>query len=60
MISRKDHNEMVLRGDTKPRVVNFGSFERPQYVAWTPVWEGPPRPDYAAAVADLRDKAKSI
>lgn len=25
------------------------------YIAWTKTWEGPARPDYAAALADLRD-----
>jgi hypothetical protein len=30
------------------------------YVAWTPTWEGPPRPDYPAAMADLRDRVESV
>lgn len=25
-----------------------------KYVAWTRTWEGPARPDYPAALADLR------
>lgn len=28
------------------------------YVAWTKTWEGPVRPDFPAAVADLRDRVE--
>lgn len=55
IISQKDHAESVLAGDHRPRIVNFGSFESPRYIAWTPTREGPPRPDWSAAHADLLD-----
>jgi hypothetical protein len=29
------------------------------YYGWTPVWEGPPRPDFLAARADLLDFMRS-
>lgn len=59
-ISQKDHAERLHAGDDSPRVVNFGSFDRPKYVAWTLEWEGPGRFDYAAALADLRDKQDTL
>jgi hypothetical protein len=41
--------------DTTPRVVEHNTCTSDAaYVAWTPTKEGPARPDYAAALADLR------
>lgn len=36
----------------QPTVRKIGQW----YVAWTPTWEGPARPDYMAASADLLDR----
>jgi hypothetical protein len=56
-----DHWSAIRADDTSPRVVQHSN--RPPsewlYVAWTPVWEGPARPDYAAALADLNDKLRA-
>lgn len=51
-----EHLAAFNRGDHRPRVV-----QRPDvhgemvHVAWTPTREGPPRFDWPAAFADLRD-----
>ena len=51
-----EHLTLLDKGDISPRVI-----ERPSaycgvsYYGWTPTDEGPPRPDHAAAFADLRD-----
>jgi hypothetical protein len=53
-----DHFAAIRRGDIAPRVVLHDN--RPPrdwlYVAWTPAWEGPARPDHNAAAADLRER----
>jgi hypothetical protein len=58
----KEHWAKLQSGDISPRVVLHNN--RPScdwcYVAWTPIWEGPPRPDYAAALADLNDRLRGI
>jgi hypothetical protein len=51
-MTKQQHALAVLAGDIKPRVFQDAA----GYVAWTPTWEGPPRPDYAAACADLADR----
>lgn len=49
----EEHWARLATGDIAPRVVEYpGSW----YVAWTPIWEGPARPDWLAALADLNDK----
>jgi len=55
-----EHLQRLDGQDYSPRVI-----ERPNvhgetiYYGWLPVWEGPPRPDWAAAHADLRDFLES-
>ena len=52
----KEHCDRFLAGDYSPRVVEFNHREgHLLFRAWTPTAEGPARPDYAAAMADLRD-----
>jgi hypothetical protein len=51
MVTKQEHGAAVVAGDKKPRVF----CDAGKYVAWTPTREGPARPDYAAAQADLRD-----
>lgn len=41
----------LLTGLIKYAIVHHGN----QYVAWTRTWEGPARPDWAAAWADLSE-----
>ena len=50
-MTANDHYRAVMNGDIAPRVVQHSW----GYVAWFPNWEGAPRPDYAAAMADLND-----
>jgi len=50
-VTKREHIQKVIAGDHRPRVVQHGEY----YVAWTPTREGPARPDYAAARADLRN-----
>jgi hypothetical protein len=49
----REHLDKIENGDHRPRVVQHSNG---RYVAWFPTWEGPARPDYAAAYADLQDK----
>ena len=51
----REHIDKVFAGDIRPRVVEH---ESSRYVAWFPTWEGPARPDYAAAFADLNDRKR--
>lgn len=57
-MTRHEHWAKISAGDISPRVVLHDN--RPPsewlYVAWTPTWEGPARPDYQAAAADLCEK----
>ncbi len=52
-----EHLKLLDGQDYRSRII-----ERPLndgtigFYAWTPSWEGPIRPDYTAAAADLRDK----
>jgi hypothetical protein len=55
---RADHWALLQAGDIAPRVVEHDNRRPSLYVAWTPVWEGPARPDYAAALADLNDRMR--
>jgi hypothetical protein len=50
-MSKQDHAILVLGGDTRPRIFK----DQGGYVAWTATNEGPLRPDFAAAAADLLD-----
>jgi hypothetical protein len=50
-MTKREHLDRVFAGDIRPRVVEHNW----KYVAWTPTKEGPARPDYAAAYADLQD-----
>ena len=43
---------MLLAGEWASAVLKRDG----KYVAWTRVWEGPARPDYPAARADLLDR----
>lgn len=56
-MTRFEHFMKLLAGNQSPRVVLYDN--RPPaewcYVAWTPTWEGPARPDYQAAAADLHE-----
>ena len=55
-----EHFAKLQNGDISPRVVLHDN-RAPStwlYVAWTPTWEGPARPDYQAAAADLADKLR--
>lgn len=45
----------LLTGLIKRAVVRHGN----QYVAWTRTWEGPARPDYPAAAADLAERPRA-
>jgi hypothetical protein len=54
----REHLYKISSGDIRPRVVEHSGFSL--YVAWTPTWEGPPRPDYAAAHADLMDRLRGV
>jgi hypothetical protein len=55
----EQHLARISAGDITPRIVERNTCtSNATYVAWTPTWEGPPRPDYAAALADLRDRAR--
>lgn len=60
-MTRQEHFAKLQAGDISPRVVLHDN--RPPsewlYVAWTPTWEGPARPDYRAAAADLRDHGET-
>lgn len=49
----REHLDKVFAGDIRPRVVEH---KNRRYVAWFPTWEGPARPDYAAAYADLVER----
>jgi len=52
----QEHIRWVLSGNLTPRVVEYNTCtSRAAYIAWTPLREGPARPDYAAALADLND-----
>jgi hypothetical protein len=52
----REHYDKLRSGDIMPRVVeHHAGTSDARYVAWTPVWEGPARWDYAAALADLRE-----
>lgn len=51
MSAREDAIQALLSGKIDRAVIQDGKL----WIAWTKTWEGPPRPDYAAASADLRD-----
>jgi hypothetical protein len=58
-VTLQEHLNRVASGDISPRVVCHDRGRAPRdwlYVAWTPVWEGPARPDYQAAQADLSER----
>jgi hypothetical protein len=56
-IVRELVQELLSPEDRLSGKVKFGIFKKNNlYVAWTKVWEGPGRPDHAAAEADLRDR----
>lgn len=58
-----EHYQLLELADISPRVVCYDKYangsNRPPskwfYIAWTPTKEGPSRPDYQAAHADLRE-----
>lgn len=52
----REHLDKVFAGDIRPRVVER---KASRYVAWFPTWEGPARPDYAAAFADLIERSRA-
>lgn len=57
----REHLNRVFAGDIRPRVVEHTrhlEHKASRYIAWFPTWEGPARPDYAAAFADLLDHNK--
>ena len=60
-MTRAEHLSRVLAGDITPRVVCHDNRPPSQwlYVAWIPTWEGPARPDYQAAAADLNERLKT-
>jgi len=56
-VRNKEHCELILAGDWSPRVIEVTSKREAclLFYAWTKSREGPPRYDYPAAAADLRD-----
>lgn len=55
----REHLDKVTFGNIAPRVVEHPARragDGARYVAWFPTWEGPARPDYAAAFADMADR----
>jgi hypothetical protein len=44
----------LLTGLIKFAIVRHGD----KYVAWSRTWEGPARPDFAAAAADLAERKR--
>jgi hypothetical protein len=61
-MTRHEHFIKLIAGNISPRVVLYDN--RPPsewvYAAWTPTWEGPARPDYQAAAADLREHLSTV
>ena len=56
-----EHLKKISYGDITPRVIEHSHHTWvTAYVAWTPVWEGPARPDYAAAHADLTERRRQM
>jgi hypothetical protein len=56
-----EHFKRVMAGDITPRVVCHDKHPHPSewmYVAWLPTWQGPARPEYQSALADLNDKLR--
>lgn len=52
-----EHARLLDGQDYAPRIVERqGNHGATIYYAWFPTWEGPARPDYAAANADLLDR----
>lgn len=57
-MTMREHLNLLEIGDHRPRVVEHQTGpHRYRYVAWLPTWEGPARPDFAAAYVDLRERA---
>lgn len=51
-----EHLKLLDGQDYHPRVIERPNIRgEPIYYGWTPTWEGPARPDYLAARADLCD-----
>jgi hypothetical protein len=50
---KAEHWKLLDAGDISPRVVQHDTRDGALYVAWTPTWEGPARPEWCGAWADL-------
>jgi hypothetical protein len=47
----REHLKRIADYDITPRVIEHNA----TYRAWTSTWEGPARPDFPTAMADLND-----
>ena len=55
-----EHLKRLDGRDYRPRVIERLNIHGTTiYYAWAADWEGPARPDYAAAMADLRDNLRA-